>query len=233
MEETLKITNVFSDPTRFNIYQYLLKHKNKPMTVLKVAKAFDIHPNVARLHLSKLEEIGAVVTDYERTGMGGRPSKLYQISQKVIELNFPYRDYKMLASIALETLQSFGIEGERALYKTGELYGKQIIKRFIGNNNISELTVKEKMAILEEASSMLGLYPQFDYNEKNQTIIFDINNCPFKEVTKNHQTTVCHMHHSFLKGMLRVLFNDIQLTEINNMFEGCMHCQYKAKLSVV
>ncbi|TXK86230.1 helix-turn-helix transcriptional regulator, partial [Parageobacillus sp. SY1] len=54
MEQTLKITNVLADPTRYHIYEYITK-KHKKVSVQEIAEAFNIHPNVARLHLTKLE----------------------------------------------------------------------------------------------------------------------------------------------------------------------------------
>src|SRR5690625_27597 len=107
MENTLKVTNVLSDPTRFNIYQHIIKRR-KPVTVLNVAEEFDIHPNVARLHLSKLEEIKLITSHFQKTGRGGRPSRLYELSDNVIELNFPFRDYKLLATIAIESFADLG-----------------------------------------------------------------------------------------------------------------------------
>lgn len=56
MEHTLKITNVLSDPTRFYIYQYIT-NCHRDVTVQEIADKFSIHPNVARLHLSKLEDV--------------------------------------------------------------------------------------------------------------------------------------------------------------------------------
>ena len=106
MNHTLKITSVLSDPTRFQIYQFI-NEQLEDITVQDVATKFNIHPNVARLHLSKLEEIHLIVSETRKTGKGGRPSKIYHLSEEVVQLHFPYRDYQLLAKIALETLLSF------------------------------------------------------------------------------------------------------------------------------
>src|SRR5699024_506424 len=149
----------------FHIYQYLLQNQETPVTVLNIAEKFDIHPNVARLHLSKLEEIDVVTSYYEKTGRGGRPSKLYQLSDNVIELNFPHRDYKLLSSIAIDTLADLGYVGKKALYKTGSKYCKTTINRSLHNTSPRVLTVDQKIHLLEEASTMLRMYPDFIYDE--------------------------------------------------------------------
>ena len=65
MEQTLKITNVLSDPTRYYIYQYVTQ-KHDEVTVQEIADNFNIHPNVARLHLSKLEDVNMLVSETKK-----------------------------------------------------------------------------------------------------------------------------------------------------------------------
>src|SRR5690625_1787037 len=127
MENTLKVTTVMSDPTRFDIYQHLIEN-HQDVNVNEIAKHFDIHPNVARLHLSKLEDINLVTSQLVKTGKGGRPGRRYKLSDNVIELNFPARDYKILSSIALESLMELGEAGKQALYQTGRKYGMEAIE---------------------------------------------------------------------------------------------------------
>lgn|SRR5690625_2380684 len=233
MEHTLKVTNVFSDPTRFNIYQYLLEKKDEPVTVIDVAKQFNIHPNVARIHLTKLEEIKVVESDFERTGKGGRPSRIYQITDKVIELNFPHRDYKLLSSVAIETLLQMGEAGKQALYEMGNKYGRQMMEKLNDQINKDQLSNEQKVALLEETSKILGMYPKFTYLEDKKQIHFEINNCPFKEVANKHQATVCQMHYSFIQGMFEAVFDDVELIEKENIFADCSHCKYVANLAIV
>ncbi|GAB3791348.1 helix-turn-helix transcriptional regulator [Virgibacillus kimchii] len=230
MEQTLKVTNVLSDPTRYNIYQHIIQNQRE-VSVVDIAEKFDIHPNVARLHLSKLEDINMVKSYSKKSGKGGRPSRLYRLSDEVIELNFPHRDYKMLATIALESFLDLGEPGRKALYRTGKEYGTKVMEHYQKMPVNQELTVKQKLTILQDAGTMLGMYPNFEYNEEMESIRFSINNCPFKEVAVHNHTMICNMHHSFIKGMLEVLFTDIDLKEEENMFEGCQSCKYVAKLS--
>jgi predicted ArsR family transcriptional regulator len=232
VEQTLKVTNVLSDPTRYSIYQHIIQNQRE-VSVADIAGQFDIHPNVARLHLSKLEDINMVKSFSRKSGKGGRPSRLYRLSDEVIELNFPHRDYKMLATIAMESFLELGEPGRKALYRTGREYGTKVMEHYQKMPVSRELTVEQKLIILEDAGMMLGMYPKFEYDKENESVTFKINNCPFKEVALNNHTMICNMHHSFLNGMLEVLFADIELKEEENMFEGCQSCKYVAKLSMV
>ncbi|HLR08250.1 MAG TPA: helix-turn-helix domain-containing protein [Bacillota bacterium] len=234
MDETLKVTSVLSDPTRFHIYQFIIKH-HSAVSAAEISKRFDIHPNVARLHLSKLEDVQLIESFTQKTGKGGRPSRLYKLSTEAIDLHFPYRDYKLLSAVALKSLMELGEIGQKALYKTGREYGAKLMEKHYTTPLSRDLTVQEKIRILEDAGTVLGMYPDFEYDKSNQRILFKINNCPFKEVasTNENHTLICNMHTSFLKGMFETLFANIELVEQENMFQGCANCLYVAKLGNV
>lgn len=226
LEQTLKITNVLSDPTRFSIYQYITKHHNE-VTVQEIADSFNIHPNVARLHLSKLEDVNMLVSETKKTGKGGRPSRLYRLSDDVVQLNFPFRDYQLLSEIAIGTLLSLGDIGKQALLETGERYGKEIIQKEMKRTGI-ELNFNDKLHLLKDAASMLGFYPEFDNNPEQTKVYFKIFNCPFKEVAAQDIGNICKMHFAFLEGMFKSLFNNARLVQEDNMFKGCESCNYLA-----
>lgn len=233
MEQTLKITNVLSDPTRYYIYQYITK-RHQEVTVQEIADSFNIHPNVARLHLSKLEDVNMLVSETKKTGKGGRPSRLYRLSDDVIQLNFPYRDYQLLANIAMQTMLSLGEAGKEALYLTGKRFGSELIEQEVASQHqvSEELSFDQKLNIIKSAATMAGFYPDFEANEDHTKIYFEIYNCPFKEVAMDHKETVCNMHFQFLKGMFESLFTSIELVEKENLVTGCQSCSYQALVTL-
>lgn len=233
MEQTLKITNVLSDPTRYYIYQYITK-RHQEVTVQEVADNFNIHPNVARLHLSKLEDVNMLSSETKKTGKGGRPSRLYRLSDDVIQLHFPFRDYMLLAKVAIQTMITLGEEGKQALYLTGKRFGSEVIEQEIAKKSLSgeELEFDHKLSILKSAATLAGFYPEFEANGDQTKIYFQLFNCPFKEVAQEHAETVCQMHQQFLKGMFEALFDSVQLVEKENMITGCSHCSYQALVTI-
>lgn len=226
-QDTLKITGVLSDSTRFSIYQYISK-AHRAVTVQEIAETFDIHPNVARLHLTKLEDVHMLVSETQKTGKGGRPSRLYRLSDEVISIQFPFRDYQLLANIALESLASLGEEGRKALSNTGRKFGIQAAEMFISKNHLSlsQLTMEGKLQLLKEIALTQGIDPQLEWIETKQQIRLDIYNCPFKEIAKVETHQVCHMHQEIIVGMLSVIFQDFKLDEIENAVEGAHACSY-------
>lgn len=229
MEQTLKITNVLSDPTRYYIYQHITKQHSE-VTVQEIADSFNIHPNVARLHLSKLEDINMLTSETKKTGKGGRPSRLYRLSEDVIQLHFPFRDYQLLSKIAIETMVKLGEIGKEALYQTGKSFGKELVDSQMPYSltNNQELSFDEKLLILKNAATVAGFYPEFHVSDDQSKIFFQIYNCPFKEVASNQTLEICGMHNAFLKGMFGSLFDSVELLEKDNMLQGCESCSYQA-----
>ncbi len=116
----------------------IFRKKHSYVTVQEIADEFDIHPNVARLHLSKLEDVHMLKSETKKTGKGGRPSRLYVLSEDVIQLQFPFRDYQLLARIAFNSLLSLGAAGEKALYETGKQFGAELMQQHMQRLNVSE-----------------------------------------------------------------------------------------------
>nr|WP_197970003.1 helix-turn-helix domain-containing protein [Mesobacillus harenae] len=221
-----------SDPTRYHIYQYITK-RHKDVTVQEIADNFEIHPNVARLHLSKLEDVNMLVSETKKTGKGGRPSRLYRLSEDVIQLNFPFRDYQLLSKIAILTMLELGEQGKKALYLTGKRLGSELIEQQISRHHHTDgaFTFDQKLNIIKSASTMAGFYPEFEVSDDKTKIYFQIFNCPFKEVAIDHSEAVCSMHYEFLKGMFEAVFDSIELIEKQNLLAGCDSCSYQAVIA--
>ncbi len=229
MEQTLKITSVLADPTRYYIYQFILNN-HREVTVQDIADKFEIHPNVARLHLSKLEDVKMIVSESKKTGKGGRPSRLYRLSDEVIQLQFPFRDYQLLAKISLQALSSLGAQGKDALTQAGKVFGKELIqqKLIMSSTSIHQLSFQDKIDLLNEAAKMSGFSPEFHATEEDGKIILQVFNCPFKELAIADPDVICTMHNAFLMGMFESVFENVELKEFENMFSQCDYCAYKA-----
>lgn len=225
--ETLKLTSVLADPTRFSIYQYIVS-RHRAVTVQEVAEQFDIHPNVARLHLTKLEDVDLLTSTSEKTGKGGRPSRLYSLSDQVISLQFPPRDYQLLANIAIDTLLSLGEAGQKALYEMGRKFGHEAARQSIEKErmSITSMSLEDKIASIHRLVLAQGLNPDIELIDEH-SIRFRVYNCTFKEVASRNPQSVCQMHHALLLGIFETYFGEnISLIEENSMLAGCKSCDY-------
>ncbi|WP_054636483.1 metalloregulator ArsR/SmtB family transcription factor [Thalassobacillus sp. C254] len=229
-QNTLKVTSVLADPTRFSIYQYVAK-QHREVTVQEVAEVFDIHVNVARLHLTKLESVSLLASETKKTGKGGRPSRCYYISDQGVHIQFPFRDYHRLAVLAMESLASFGEEGQLALNRLGHSFGKEAVLSYLKDTNTigESLDLSEKMNVVEMVAAQQGLNPELSYDAEEKVIHFQIYNCPFKELLPSHSGSLCNMHHALMKGMFEGVFQDVSFTE-QSLMDGSRNssCSYTA-----
>ncbi|RNB90897.1 transcriptional regulator [Brevibacillus nitrificans] len=221
-----KLTSALADPTRFSIYQYVAYSKD-PITVTDVAEHFSIHPNVARLHLTKLEDVHLLSAVSDKSGKGGRPSRLYSLSDQVVSLQFPPRDYQLLADIAIESLLSLGEAGEAALIKMGYRIGTEMAKRAVAKSGLklATATMEEKLSHIQRLVVAQGLKPDIE-PLTNGVLRFRVNNCTFSETAKKHPASVCQMHNALLMGIFETYLGKIELREDESMIGGCKSCNY-------
>ncbi|WP_064091609.1 helix-turn-helix transcriptional regulator [Rossellomorea aquimaris] len=224
MDPTLKITGVLSDPTRYSIYQYVCETKRE-VSVQNIADEFDLHPNVARLHLSKLEEIRVLHSELKKTGKGGRPGKLYFSSDEVVQLSFPKRDFAALSEVAIRSLMKLGQTGYNILVETGYEYGQEMVKEYLQSHRLelSILTKAEKLKMILELANSLE-FNSMDL-QSNQ-FSFQYHHCPFKETALIEPAFVCGLHNSILKGGFEILFNVEEFKQEESMLNQCSTCSY-------
>jgi DNA-binding transcriptional ArsR family regulator len=108
MDRDHELSAVLADDTRYHIYRAVAERPGEDVTVADIAGRFGLHPNVARMHLAKLEQAGFLATDFRRTSGGGRPAKLYRLSDLVVSFAFPPRRYELLSRLALDSLAAGG-----------------------------------------------------------------------------------------------------------------------------
>ncbi|MFC7783301.1 metalloregulator ArsR/SmtB family transcription factor [Rossellomorea sp. GCM10028870] len=226
MDMTLKVTSALSDPTRYSIYLFISERKQE-VSVQDIAEEFHIHPNVARLHLAKLEEIRVLQSEYVKTGKGGRPGKRYISSEEVVQLSFPPRDFRLLSSLTIASLAKLGEEGFKALVETGYEYGKSLVNPYLQSHNLSliELSQAEKLHILSEISTSIGFTLDESMTDADQ-IKFHYDHCPFNENAQLEPMFICGLHNALLKGMFETLYSVEEFKQEENMINDCSTCRY-------
>lgn len=229
MLHPLKITGTLADETRYHIYEFMLQHK-RLFTVQEIADQFDIHPNVARLHLTKLSEINVISAEFIKTGKGGRPGRVYRATKEGVALSFPKREESTLLYILLELTDTFGIEainkGKDIAYNQGYKVMEEIIAHRRKMNSF-----EDKVAILTEHAALIGYVPSVEKLEKNTIIHFTIYNCPFHIHLSNHSEVVCALHESYLRGQTDALFaEDHEFIQTGKMLYECENCHYEIRV---
>ncbi|MEK5080932.1 helix-turn-helix domain-containing protein [Solibacillus sp. FSL W7-1436] len=227
MIHPIKISSTFADETRFAIYEFMLQQKQF-LSVQDIADQFKIHSNVARLHLTKLAEIGAISSEHLKTGKGGRPGRVYKAKQEGINLSIPRRDTSSLIKWSLELIRELG---EAALSKAQEISyrdGRQSMLELMKSiRRKSPLSFDEKLAMLTKSATLIGYIPEVIEHNQSKSIIFSLYNCPFQEQISNYGEIVCQLHESYLYGQVDALFDRHEISKMESMVSDCDFCKYK------
>lgn len=225
------LTAVLADDTRFSIYRSIAEGSGSQVTVAEVAERFGLHPNVARMHLSKLEQAGLLETTLRKGAGGGRPAKLYRLADQVSTFAFPPRHYELLASLALEVLAQS--DDEDLVRRVCRRAGREMAERYRQDRGVpTALQGHALAAAVQDIAEEQGLLPEVDWHPEGLRI--EVHNCVFREAAAAHPELSCAIHRAFLQGMLDELTGDggdadlvAEGTSIGCGGDGC-HFRYGA-----
>jgi len=195
------LSAVLADDTRYHIYRSIAERPGEDVTVAEVAEEFGLHPNVARMHLAKLEQAGFLATAFRRVGGGGRPAKLYRLSDLVVSFGFPPRRYELLAGLALSALAAGGTRDDvlRVCHEAGTAEGR----RALTGEAEPPRDGAAAATVITAIADGQGLLPEVAWQDDALSVI--VHNCTFRELSGADPDLVCAMHRSFLQGILEVV----------------------------
>lgn len=224
---TLKVAGVLADSTRFSIYRYITE-LNQPVNVVEIADEFSIHPNVARLHLNKLEEVKLLDSCSDKSGRNGRPCRIYSPSSEEVTLQFPAKNYRIFGMIALEALQTFGKDGREVFYNMGRIYGRESALQKLTSEGVSfvdELSLEQKIRSITDILKKDGISPQIEIRDEN-SVSFSLNSCLFiRSNDQEKNAMICEMHNNIFRGIFEIFFSEIDLLrDVDDTGKSC--CQF-------
>jgi len=194
-----ELSAVLADDTRYRIYRWIAEQPGTDVTVADVAGECALHPNVARMHLAKLEQAGFLATGFRRAAGGGRPAKLYRLSDLVVTFGFPPRRYELLSRLALNALAAGGTRDDalRVCLEAGAAEGRRALA---GRPEPRDRAAAG--ALVAQITEDQGLIPEVAWRDGALSVV--VNNCSFRELSGADPDLVCAMHRAFLEGILQV-----------------------------
>jgi predicted ArsR family transcriptional regulator len=153
------------------------------------------------MHLSKLEQAGFLATDFRRTSGGGRPAKLYRLSDLVVTFGFPPRRYELLSRLALSALSAGGSREDalRVCREAGAADGR----RALADAAAPPRGRAAAAELVKQVAEDQGLLPEVAWQEQALAVV--VHNCTFHELSGADPDLVCAMHRAFLEGVLEVV----------------------------
>ena len=230
-----EVAAVLADPTRFKIYESLSRSRPQAYTAHEVAEKFFLHPNVARTHLGRLEEVGLVESFLEKSGRGGRPARRYRALDRAVTLQFPRRDWLWLARLLTRTVEELGpsalAAAQRLAYEEGLTLGRALAGRVlrpsgrlagVGVDAEAPSSAAEALALesLQAALDADGAVGQGSWERRDGQLHVRFCTCALREIAEEHPQTVCSLHRSYLHGLVEALVGPVDMVAESSMLAG-------------
>jgi len=197
------ITASFGDRTRRDIY-LRVRESAEGLTAAEIAKAVDLHNNVARHHLDKLAAAGHVVVDIRRAAGVGRPSKRYRAASSDITLEFPVRHDDLLGTLlgrALALLPKR--EAEHLAEEVGHEYGLHLATAMAPGE--AQRSLKSAVGMVAETLTSHGFAARSEDTGGELRIVSE--HCPFGQAAIDHPV-LCAIDRGLVRGMLAALHGE-------------------------
>ncbi|MEW8977911.1 MAG: helix-turn-helix domain-containing protein [Symbiobacterium sp.] len=225
-----KVSAALADPTRYNIYQYVLVAPD-PVSAAEVARRFDLHPNVARMHLNRLVEVGLLVQRTEKSGRGGRPGYVYAPSGSAVSLTtVPPRDFQLLADLLVQSLALLGDGGKEAVEQIGHSFGRRLGQEALAklapalDGAASPTELLEACAL---ALSRLGVSAKVALGPGGRPSLV-LKSCGFHEVASAHPDHICHLCKAMVEGVAQTCTEASPgVTQAGTVPRGDKECVYE------
>jgi len=225
VEREHQLTVVLADETRYRIYRSIAEKPHVAVTVADVARRFGLHPNVARMHLGKLARAGLLVTGLRKTNGGGRPARLYRLSDTVSSFAVPPRRYELLSVLALTALAQKGSDAE--VLEVCREAGRSEGRRFLAKDGLTAGGSKEAVAEnVRRSAEEQGLLPEVGW--RNGRLELELHNCPFREVSSARPDLVCPMHRAYFEGLVGAIAGELRdgaIVDGESMSRGAETCR--------
>lgn len=200
-----RVAVALQDRTRRGILLALLRDPG-PHTVDEVADRARVHRTVAFGHLERLVDLGLLRKD-RRRGRLGKPAALYTPTETSLRLQYPPRQFAMLARLLAAGLRTFARRGVEAARESGRQFGQRVGDR-------DAASVEGALRPLE----VLGA----EYTVRGDRV--DAANCVFLEACAQSRDVVCNLHAGILEGALRAAAIDVTVEPAERIAaSGCAY----------
>ena len=186
-----------AEPTRRRIYDHVRSYP-VPLSRDEVADGLQITRQSAAFHLDRLAEQGLLAVTFARrsgrSGPGaGRPSKLYQRSDREVSVSLPPREYDLAARLlagAVVEAEASGEHPREVLDRRARTLGQSLAGEQSGPGDVGVLV------------NLVDLLEDHGYEPQVAAGGITLRNCPFHTLAQEHTKLVCGMNLNLLEGVL-------------------------------
>lgn len=186
-----------ADPVRRRLLR-LLEDAGGPCDVEHLSEAVDLHPNTVRGHLEILQQAGLVETRPQSRQSPGRPRMLYSRSDESSDASAG--GYRLLAEMLTTTVMSSGDNPAERARAAGRKWGEYLSEHLPPGQTLPpDEAVRQIGQLLED----VGFEPR--PHQDDDSTVFDLVDCPFRELARDHPDVICSLHLGLLQGAAEAL----------------------------
>jgi len=226
MGVSAEVSKVLASSSRWKILELLAKG---PKDIKELVKETGIQPTAVRYHLQALHRLGLVET-YEEKGNIGRPKIYYKLAKKQISVEFPARNYILLASLLLEAIrQQLGEEGAKRLLQTaGVKRGREIVEELTTKLNVTKWTPQTfKSIFVDSYLAQIGVQPE-TVKLTSDKVVFREHSCQFLELALKYPELVCDVLDNAVQEGIGEALGGVKIAKTKCMGYGDDFCEYTA-----
>lgn len=187
-----------SQPTRARIFA-LLGELRRGAGTDEIAERLGLHPNGVRLHLERLHTAGLVERRRERQARG-RPRDIWLVDSTALPGGDPPTSYSDLGRWLVRAITASGVNEEEV-----EAAGRRI-----GHELAPKDSTGDTFDQVQDAFTALGFQPERE-EEAPGDVTFCLQNCPYRDVVREHQPLVCSLHRGIATGLLETVNPEAEL----------------------
>jgi predicted ArsR family transcriptional regulator len=205
-EDLDRLADALAEPTRRAIF-LLVSESADALTAGTVAERVGLHRTVARSHLERLVEAGLLKSAHLHRGEGGRPPKVYERSDRRLDLQLPARQYELLAELLLETLDRFGDAAECMAREVGHSFGERLAL------SAGAVGLEDRLALLRRGGAVI------DATRDEEAVNLCMKDCLFREVSGKNPRLVCALDRALMQGLLSAGRQPYELSDVSRRCE--------------
>lgn len=208
-----------ADPIRRALYHFIA-HQPGAVSRDQAAAGVDIPRHTAKFHLDKLVDEGLLVTEFRRltgrTGPGaGRPAKLYRRVRNEVNVTLPRRRYDLAGHVLADALSraKSGAPMDVALAEAAE-------------NAASVVIASWPPKATSELARMADILNRLGYEPSPAGDSLTLVNCPFRQLSDDHESLVCPLNRDFIDALGRQLGCDhLRATSVDRGTGCCVQVE--------
>jgi predicted ArsR family transcriptional regulator len=190
-----------AEPVRRDLYRYVVA-QGHPVSRDEASEGLGVARHTAKFHLDRLVAEGLLTASAKRLGErqgpgAGRPTKLYERSDRELSVTVPERRYDLaglLMAQAIDESTRCGVPVLQALHAAAQRRGSAIgqrIRSVLGRR-------RRRERVLDATSEALA---EQGYEPEPQSENLLLRNCPFHLLAREHTGLVCGMNLALLEGV--------------------------------